>query len=127
MKRIVNNRGLTLVEIIMTLALLGALICPLMNLLVISQKINSEGEKEFMVFQTAQYYMEETRSIDEIDTGLFLYNGEKGYYVRSVSGVLDNCNVEIRVIPARYGMHYIEVDFIKDYEVVYALKGSIVF
>ena len=98
-----------------------------MNLLVISQKINSEGEKEFMVFQTAQYYMEETRSIDEIDTGLFLYNGEKGYYVRSVSGVLDNCNVEIRVIPARYGMHYIEVDIIKDYEVVYALKGSIVF
>lgn len=78
MKRIVNNRGLTLVEIIMTLALLGALICPLMNLLVISQKINSEGEKEFMVFQTAQYYMEETRSIDEIDTGFFYITGRKG-------------------------------------------------
>jgi prepilin-type N-terminal cleavage/methylation domain-containing protein len=42
MKRIVNNRGLTLVEIIMTLALLGALICPFVFLTaVINLKSNA--------------------------------------------------------------------------------------
>ena len=58
MKELFNNKGLTLVEIIMTLAILGVVICPLMNLLVISQKINSEGEKEYRVIKTTQYIIE---------------------------------------------------------------------
>ncbi len=115
-----------MVEIIMTLGLLGALICPLMNLLVVSQKISSEGENEIRLFQIAQYYMEETRSTDDIDTGLFLYNSEKNCYKRNISGVLNDCGVEIRLIPAGYGMYYIEVDIIKNYEAVYGLNGSII-
>jgi hypothetical protein len=88
--------------------------------------INSVGENELRVFQTAQYYMEETRSMDEIDMELFLYNSEKNNYERYISDALDDYSIEIRLIPARYGMHYIEVDVIKDYETVYALKGSII-
>jgi hypothetical protein len=126
MKRFINNQGLTLVEIIITLGLLGALIGPLMNLVVVSQIMNSAGENETRLFQVAQYYMEETRSMDEIDMELFLYNSEKNNYERYISDALDDYSIEIRLIPARYGMHYIEVDVIKDYETVYALKGSII-
>lgn len=126
MKRFINNQGLTLVEIIITLGLLGALIGPLMNLVVVSQIMNSTGENETRLFQVAQYYMEETRSMDEIDMELFLYNSEKNNYERYISDALDDYSIEIRLIPARYGMHYIEVDVIKDYETVYALKGSII-
>ncbi len=110
----------------MTLGLLGALVCPLMNLFILSQKINSVGENELRVFQTAQYYMEETRSMGVIDTGLFIYDSEEGYYERCISSILDNCSAEIKVIPAKYGMHYIEVDILKDGEVIYILTGSIV-
>jgi hypothetical protein len=97
-----------------------------MNLVVVSQIMNSAGENETRLFQVAQYYMEETRSMDEIDMELFLYNSEKNNYERYISDALDDYSIEIRLIPARYGMHYIEVDVIKDYETVYALKGSII-
>ena len=126
MKRFINNQGLTLVEIIITLGLLGALIGPLMNLVVVSQIMNSAGENETRLFQVAQYYMEETRSMDEIDMELFLYNSEKNNYERHISEALEDYSIEIRLIPARYGTHYIEVDAIKDYETVYALKGIII-
>jgi prepilin-type N-terminal cleavage/methylation domain-containing protein len=126
MNRLFNNKGLTLVEVIMTLAILGAVICPLMNLLVISQKINGEGENEYRVIQTAQYYMEETRSMDEIDAEVFVYKSEETCYERTVSNVMDGCSAEIRITPSSYGLHYIEVDIVMDGEVIDSLEGSII-
>jgi prepilin-type N-terminal cleavage/methylation domain-containing protein len=126
MKELFNNKGLTLVEIIMTLAILGVVICPLMNLLVMSQKINSEGEKEYRVIQTAQYFMEEIRAMDEIDTGVFVYNGEEMCYERIVLEVLDDCRAEIKITPGSYGLHYIEVNILNDREEITSLTGSIV-
>ena len=102
MNKLFNNRGLTLVEVIITLAILGAVICPLMNLLVLSQKINSIGENEYSVIQTAQYYMEETRAVSEIDTGVFFYNSDEMCYERIIQNVLDDCNARIRIIPGSY-------------------------
>ena len=127
MDRLFNNRGLTLVEVIVTLAILGAVICPLMNLLVLSQKINSEGEKEFSVIQTAQYYMEETRAAGEIDTGVFTYNSDEMCYERVILDVLEDYSAEIRIKPGNYGLHYIEVDIIRDGEVINSLIGSMVY
>jgi prepilin-type N-terminal cleavage/methylation domain-containing protein len=126
LNKLFNNRGLTLVEIIVTLAILGVVICPMMNLLVLSQKINSEGEKEYSVIQAAQCYMEETRAAGEIDTAAFVYNSEEMCYQRAIFDVLDDCSAEIRVIPDNYGLHYIEVDIIRDGEVINNLMGSIV-
>ncbi len=126
MKELFNNKGLTLVEIIMTLGILGVVICPLMNLLVLSQKINSEGEKEYRVIQTAQYFMEEIRAMDEIDTGVFIYNGEEMCYERIVLDVLDDYSAEIKITPGSYGLHYIEVNILNDGEVINSLTGSIV-
>ncbi|HAS92756.1 MAG TPA: hypothetical protein DCS12_11190 [Clostridiales bacterium] len=126
MKELFNNKGLTLVEIIMTLGILGVVICPLMNLLVLSQKINSEGEKEYKVIQTAQYYMEEIRAMDEIDTGVFVYNSGEMCYERIVLDVLDDYRAEIKITPGSYGLHYIEVNILNDGEVINSLTGSIV-
>jgi prepilin-type N-terminal cleavage/methylation domain-containing protein len=125
MKELFNNKGLTLVEIIMTLGILGVVICPLMNLLVLSQKINSEGEKEYKVIQTAQYYMEEIRAMDEIDTGVFVYNSGEMCYERIVLDVLDDYSAEIKITPGSYGLHYIEVNILNDGEVINSLTGSI--
>jgi prepilin-type N-terminal cleavage/methylation domain-containing protein len=127
MNKLFNNRGLTLVEVIVTLAMLGVVICPLMNLLLLSQKVNIEGEKEYSIIQTAQYYMEETRARGEIDTGAFVYNSEEMCYERSILDVMDDCSAEIRIMPDSYGLYYIEVDIIRDGEVINNLMGSIVF
>ncbi|HBC29786.1 MAG TPA: hypothetical protein DC024_00865 [Clostridiales bacterium] len=126
MNKLFNNRGLTLVEVIITLAILGAVICPLMNLLVLSQKINSIGENEYSVIQTAQYYMEETRAVSEIDTGVFFYNSDEMCYERIIQNVLDDCNARIRIIPGSYGLRYIEVDILMNEEVINSLMGSII-
>jgi len=111
----------------MTMAILGIVICPLMNLLVLSQKINSEGEKEYDVIQTAQYYMEEIRAMDEIDTGVFVYNSGEMSYERMVSDVLDDLSAEIKITPFSYGLHYIEVNILNDGEVINSLRGSMVY
>ncbi|HOG63060.1 MAG: prepilin-type N-terminal cleavage/methylation domain-containing protein [Sedimentibacter sp.] len=126
MNKLFNNRGLTLAEVIMTMAILGIVICPLMNLLVLSQNINSEGEKEYDVIQTAQYYMEETRAMGEIDPEIFVYNSEEMSYERMVSDVLDDLSAEIKITPFSYGLHYIEVNILNDGEVINSLTGSIV-
>ena len=126
MNRLFNNKGLTLIEVIMTLAILGLVICPLMNMLVLSEKINKEGHIENKSIQTAQYYMEEIRDMDEIDMGAYVYNPEKMCYERIITGI-DNYTAEIRIRIGNYGLHYIEVDILKEGKVINSLKGSVVF
>lgn len=125
MNRMFNNRGLTLVEVIMTLTILGIIICPLMNLFVLSMKISNGGENEYKSIQTAQYYMEEIRAMDEIDMGDYVYNPEKVCYERNITA-LDNYRAEIRIKKGSYGLHYIEVDILSEGEVINSLVGSVV-
>ena len=125
MNRLFNNRGLTLIEVIMTLAILGVVICPLMNMLVLSEKINKEGQIECKSIQTAQYYMEETRAMDEIDMGAYIYNPERLCYERIIT-TPDNYRAEIRIKMGSYGLHYIEVDILSEGEVINSLAGSVV-
>lgn len=55
---------MTLIEIIVTLAVLGIVIAPLMSMFVTSQKINVESRKEYEALQFAQKYMEEIKAMD---------------------------------------------------------------
>lgn len=114
-------------EVILTLALLGVLVGPLMNLLVVSQRISSQSEKEYNYIQTAQYYMEEIKAMNEIDRSVFDYNSGEMCYERFVTSGIDDLSVEIRIRPADYGLHYIEVDILRDGEIVSSLMGSVVF
>lgn len=67
MERLSNNRGLTLIEIIVTLAVLGVVVTPLMNMFIASQKINNESNEEYKTLQLAQKYMENIKSAEYID------------------------------------------------------------
>lgn len=110
----------------MTLTVLGVVICPLMNLFVLSKKVNKEGEIEYKSIQLAQYYMEEIKAMDEIDISRYVYNPEKMCYERIITGI-DNYTAEIRIRIGNYGLHYIEVDILKEGKVINSLKGSVVF
>ncbi len=80
MKKILNKKGFTIIEVIVTLAVLGIVIGPLMTMFITSQKINNEGSKEYKSIQLAQKYMEEIKGLEE-----FNYNLE-GYARAEVSG-----------------------------------------
>lgn len=71
MKKIFNQKGLTLIEIIVTLAVLGVVITPLMSMFVTSQTINVESRKEYEAIQLAQKYMEEIKAMDELSMSAF--------------------------------------------------------
>lgn len=64
MRSKLNSKGLTLVEIIITLAILGIVITPLMSMFLTSQKINRESELKYDAIQLAQKYMEEIKSVN---------------------------------------------------------------
>ena len=64
MRKILNKNGFTIVEIIVTLAVLGIVIAPLITMFITSQKINNEGSKEYKSIQLAQKYMEEIKAMD---------------------------------------------------------------
>jgi len=64
LKSILNRKGLTLIEVILTLAVLGVVVTPLMGMFVTSQKINVESHNEYKAVQLAQKYMEEIKAMD---------------------------------------------------------------
>lgn len=62
MKKKFNDKGLTLIEIIVTLAVLGIIVSPLMSMFITSQKINNASNNEYQAIQLAQKYMESIKS-----------------------------------------------------------------
>lgn len=127
MKKLIDNRGLTLIELIVSLGLIGIVIIPLFNMFILCQRVLSISNNEYVIIQTAQYYMEEIKAMDKIDEGLYSYNAEKKIYERFIINQSDNSSVEIRIKEAFYGLHYIEIDILKEGHVVDSLGGSVVF
>lgn len=70
MKRLLNYSGLTLIEVIVTLAVLGVVVTPLMSMFLTSQKINSQSHNEYKAVQIAQEYMEEIKSMESLNMSL---------------------------------------------------------
>jgi type II secretory pathway pseudopilin PulG len=88
----------TLIEIIITLSIMGIVIAPLMSMFVTSQKINNEGEKKYNAIRLAQKYIEEIKSMDVFDTGASGYTlkvGSTDTYEKTVSE--DGYTVDITV------------------------------
>jgi len=78
----INNNGLTLIEIIVTLAVLGVVISPLMTMFITSQKINNESETEYQAIQLAQEYMEELKAQNNFNSSGYTeitVDGKPGY------------------------------------------------
>ncbi len=70
MKRLLNYSGLTLIEVIVTLAVLGVVVTPLMSMFLTSQRINSQSHNEYKAVQIAQEYMEEIKSMESLNMSL---------------------------------------------------------
>lgn len=110
----------------MTLAILGVVICPMMNLLILSRKINNAGEVEYKSIQTAQHYMEEIKAMNEIDDDIYSFNSEIGCYEKYVSETDNNFGAEIKIVPNGI-IYYINIDIISEGEIINSLKGSKIF
>lgn len=127
MKFILNKRGLTLVEIIMTFAVLGVVICPLMTMFITSHKICNFSEKEYKSMLLAQKYIEEIVSMERINTYDYPYNSENGYYERNILHENSTYTTKIRIIPAGSMLYYIKVDVSDDFGIVNKLESSKIF
>ena len=79
MMRIKNNKGLTLVEILITLAVLGIVIMPLMSMFITSQKMNNESEMKYRAIQFAQEELETIKAMKELDTSMYPLRAGGGY------------------------------------------------
>lgn len=121
-----NKKGLTVIEIIMTLAVLSVVICPLMNMFITSQRIIHINHNEYKSIQTAQEYMEEIKAMEELNTDKYILNGETGCYERYVSETGDNYGAVIKIAPNGI-IYYIYIDIIGDGEIINSLAGSKIF
>ncbi|SHH46238.1 type IV pilus modification PilV family protein [Tepidibacter thalassicus] len=103
-----SNKGLTLVEIIVSLAILGIIIAPLSSLFVSTIKINKDSENRMKADLLAQKYMEEEKHSDvtgekneTISDGDFQINKkvEKygSYSIQKGEGFNTNCQIEVEI------------------------------
>jgi prepilin-type N-terminal cleavage/methylation domain-containing protein len=122
-----NNRGMTLVELIMTIAVLGILIAPVTSMFVFSAKINMSSSNEYKTAMLAQSYMEEIKSMIELDTQKYAYNAATGNHERFVPETENSYGVQIIIEEGEGIVYLIEVSTIHDGEVVKSLEGSKIF
>lgn len=117
-------RGITLVEIIITIGILGVVITPLTTLFVMSAKLNQESNNEFKSILTAQKYMEEILAIEQIDIVNYIYDSNTGSYERNIAQTEDEFEIKIRIIPERSFLYTIEVLIKNNGEIINSLTGS---
>ena len=66
-----NNKlinGFTLIEVIVTLAVLGIAVGPLMSMFILSAQINQKSSTELKSLLAAQKYIEEIKAEEILDT-----------------------------------------------------------
>lgn len=123
-----NKGGFTLVEIVMTIAVLGIVITPLMSMFIYSQKINNRSLDEFDSLQQAINYMEEIKSLSEINTSEYPYNSQFGAYEKIIAQTDTEFGAQISIIPGESNILYnIEIEIYDDGELLSTLKGSKIF
>lgn len=86
MKNKFNSNGLTLIEVIITLAILGVVVTPLMSMFITSQKINRESEMKYNAIQLAQEQIEDIKADNTLDVSSGSgYTGVDGDYEKSLN------------------------------------------
>lgn len=122
-----NNRGMTLVELIVTIAVLGILIAPVTSMFVFSAKINMAASKEFEAAMLTQSYMEEIKAMEEIDMQKYVYNDVTGKYEFLAPETENNYGAEITIEKGDGIVYLIDISIIKDGEVIKSFEGSKIF
>lgn len=75
MKKYNKSKGLTLIEIIISLAILAILLVPISNLVIASTKINKDGENKQKAVTIAEQMIEEIKALPDLQNGKTLTNG----------------------------------------------------
>ncbi|WMJ76664.1 MULTISPECIES: type IV pilus modification PilV family protein [unclassified Sedimentibacter] len=116
--------GFTLAEVIISIAVLGMVIAPIMTLFVMSARLNIESSREYKSFLAAQKYMEEIKAMDEIELSGYIYDSDDGCYKRIVAQSGEDYGAVIIIEPERDFLYSIEVYITYEGEVVNSLIGS---
>lgn len=117
-------QGITLVETIITLAVLGAVIVPLINLFVMCAKINNESRMEYKSILEAQRYIEEINALPFIDTTKYIYDSSIGAYIRTVIQNDNEYGAEIKINFKSNFLYSIEVKIFDDGEEINNLMAT---
>ncbi|MEL7649819.1 MAG: prepilin-type N-terminal cleavage/methylation domain-containing protein [Sedimentibacter sp.] len=118
-----NNRGITLVEIIVTVAVAGIFIVPLMGMFVFASGINSRSHEEFKAVMLAQAYVEQLKAMDGLDRDKYMYNSLTGKYELFVPETENDFGVEA-VICQEGIICYIIIYIRHEGETICILNGS---
>lgn len=116
--------GITLVELIITLAILGAVIVPIMNLFVMSAKVNHLSGREYKSMLEAQMYVEEFKALPSIDISRYIYDPISGSYIRTVLQTDNEYGAEIKIKSKSNYLYSIEVKVFDDGEEINNLVAT---
>ncbi|WP_427339175.1 type IV pilus modification PilV family protein [Caloranaerobacter sp. DY30410] len=87
--RINKESGLTLIEVLITIAILGIIIVPLSSFFITSAKINNESRDKFKATLIAQKFLEDIKLSDSIVEGKSQYNIENYDVIVNITNVSD--------------------------------------
>lgn len=84
-----KEAGLTLIEVLITVSILGIIIIPLSSFFITSAKINKESEDKFKATLIAQNFMEDIKLSDSIMEGETQYNIADYSVIVNITNVSD--------------------------------------
>ncbi|WP_069649465.1 prepilin-type N-terminal cleavage/methylation domain-containing protein [Caloranaerobacter ferrireducens] len=84
-----KEAGLTLIEVLITISILGIIIIPLSSFFITSAKINKESGDKFKATLIAQKFMEDIKLSDSIMEGQTQYNIENYNVIVNITNITD--------------------------------------
>ena len=111
-----NNKlinGFTLIEVIVTLAVLGIAVGPLMSMFILSAQINQKSSTELKSLLAAQKYIEEIKAEEILDTEEYIYNNFNDSYEKKVEQTEGEYGAVIRITQENLFLYNIEVFIIE--------------
>lgn len=118
------NKGLTLIEVIISLAIIGIVITPLISMFLVSAKTNSESNLQLRSILTAQKYIEEIKALEEVSFDNYVYNSQSKAYERTVVQTSNELGAVIRIKTERSYLYLIEVFVYDNGNEICSLSGS---
>lgn len=119
-----NINGLTIIESIVALGVLGIVVVPIMSMFVLSASINHNSRNTFNSLLTAQRYMEEAKAMEVIDPEKYVYNPTNGCYERNVLQTVGQYGAVIKISAERNLLYKIEVEVLENGVIIDSFNGS---
>jgi prepilin-type N-terminal cleavage/methylation domain-containing protein len=122
-----NNKlinGFTLIEVIVTLAVLGIAVGPLMSMFILSAQINQKSSTELKSLLAAQKYIEEIKAEEILDTEEYIYNNFNDSYEKKVEQTEGEYGAVIRITQENFFTYDIEIFITDEEKIINSIKGS---